>query len=135
MLAVFESIDPLSRRTNLPRRRSFIKIHSSFLNALKTKGPWTSFGRTIVAIGKIEKAVMIVTLVSPDPSAPPQPLRSIWSLFLPKTTVTGYWSGKTRTWVKLHVTILTISGILLTNALSFISQKGDIGLGNLHVND
>ena len=144
MLTVLGAIDLLPRRTNAPKKRSltttFLGLRSldpRLLNAPRIPRPWTGPGTTIKTRGVIEKAVVIVALTAQDFQAPPQPLKSIQPIpWLGMTeTATGYQSGRTRTWLKSLIIIVTRSSILLTSAPNPTSQKTSISLGNLNVGD
>ena len=132
MLTVFEAINFSPRRTNASKRKSLTEtllglrsIDPSFFNASKIPSLQTSLGKTIGIIGVIKKAIVIVALAAQDFQAPPQPLGSIRPFFLFGTieTATGNQSGKTETWVKSFIIIVTKKSILLINESSFTSQK------------
>ena len=67
-------------------------------------------------------------------STPAIGVNTILCLGMTETT-TGHRSGRIVTWLKSLITIVTRKSILLPSALSFISQKTSISLGDLHVSD
>ena len=100
------SLDLPPRQTNTLRRRLLTRIFLDLksltpcsFNTPKIPKPLTSLGRTIETIGAIEKADVMVAFAAQDFQALPQPLRSIWPIFLLKTTVTtiDYWKKKIKT--------------------------------------
>ena len=144
MLAVFGAINHLPKRTNAQKKKSPTRTFSglktlnpSLFNAPRRPRTRTGLEKTIKTIGAIEKAVVIVALATQDFQTPPHSLEStrpIFSLEMTETT-TSHQSRKTKTWLKLSVTIVIRKSILLTSALSLTSQKTSIGLGNLYVSD
>ena len=94
--------------------------------------------RTTRKVGAIE-IVAIAVLVTLDFRALSRLLRSIRPRSRLKTIVivaaTGQRVGKIGTWARPPITTVTRRAILPTNALSLVSQKTSIGLGNLLVGD
>ena len=106
MFAVFRAINLPPKRTNILRKRSSTQSFSGFkslnpspFNTPRILRPQTAFERTIEIISAIEKAVIIVALVTRDFQAPLKLLESIQTIYLLRTTAiaTSYWSKRVET--------------------------------------
>ena len=91
--------------------------------------------KTIKRVGIIEKPIVILMTLDIKVLSWLLGLAQLTTYLKLTVNVIGYYSERIKIWIKSPITIIIRRDILLTSALSSISQKTSIGFSNSHVGD